>query len=224
MSIIEFGVDKMFLDIDNTFDYKKMVPRMKFNEANFVAMEEEMKKGNDIVIPVYDRTVYGRLPEGNSGIGSVILAQRRHSPIVPVAVDIHTDEPFGQAEHMIKPKTVLRSIKRDIPEATVRIGAPIYLEGISEDDMAEALKLFSNRDSFGRTSVDERGRRVVTRDVEDKARYEKAKETFRKLKAQGAQIMNAVADLLPHEKRGKWGTIPSVSPPGEAVEERRNDR
>ena len=55
---MEAGNEKIFIDIDNTFDIKKNVPNMEFNPDNFNKMEQEMEKGYDFLIPAYNRTLY----------------------------------------------------------------------------------------------------------------------------------------------------------------------
>src|SRR3989344_9223666 len=200
---MEAGNEKIFVDIDNTFDIKKNVPNMEFNPDNLRNIEEEMGKGYDFLIPAYDRTVYGHLPaRKRAGIGGGLLAHLKDVSIVPVALDIHSDEPIGRAIDIFG-ATLKRLATGKRPEATLKIGKPLELEKIPREELEDVLLLLTNRNAFNVRVINDEGKEEVRRDQE---RYQKAKANYDKLREQANTVMDAMADLLPLEKRGGWGT------------------
>ena len=192
---MEAGNEKIFIDIDNTFDIKKNVPNMEFNPDNFNKMEQEMEKGYDFLIPAYNRTLYGQMPEDSrAGMGAVLLAQIKGTPVIPVVLDIHSGEPIGRAIDVFG-ATLKRLATGKRPEATLKIGEPIVFEQIPKQFL----------DDFMMCSTSE-GRRAL----EKQRRYESAIENHRKVRGlltnYSERVMDAMADMLPPEKRGRWGT------------------
>jgi hypothetical protein len=183
-----------FHDVKNTFDTEKDMPYTRFDAENFENMRRAMEKGSDIVISAHKparKWEQAALPD-HRGIGAVYLAQLAQVPVVPVALDIHTEDRVGMASDI---PGALKKNTKGRPEATLRIGKPIKLEDISAPDMDDVRALLTG------------SMRKELR--EDPERFAHAKETFEKLKQQGEQVMRAIAQLLPREKRGRWGQSPS---------------
>lgn len=190
-----------FHDVKNTFDTEKDMPYTSFDSQNYGTMKVAMDKGSDIVISAHRPTrrwEKGALPDHREGIGAVYLAQISDAPIVPVALDIHSSERVGMAYTDVK-GAISDNKPKGKPEATVRIGSPMILERIPTEELQDTMLLLTNRNAFYQDQENRQNR--------DQERYQKAKTTYAKLRQQSQDVMNAVANLLPPEKRGKWGQV-----------------
>ena len=135
------------------------------------------------------------MPEDSrAGMGAVLLAQIKGTPVIPVVLDIHSGEPIGRAIDVFG-ATLKRLATGKRPEATLKIGEPIVFEQIPKQFL----------DDFMMCSTSE-GRRAL----EKQRRYESAIENHRKVRGlltnYSERVMDAMADMLPPEKRGRWGT------------------
>ncbi len=160
----------------------------RFNPDNFGPIKESLESDNPVVIASYldvaHKSQKWELPD-RIGNGAAYLAQiTEDAVVVPVAIDIQADKPFGMGELGIK-----EIIKNRRPRVNVVVGSPIELEKIEGiDEFAEFLR----KRASGEEATDE-----------EKERF---KEIKTKLQDESGQIVDAIADLLPEEKRGHWGT------------------
>ncbi len=128
---------------------------------------------------------------GRAGNGVAYTAQITEGTVIlPVAVDIQ-GEPFAMGKPdlgRLIGKADIRKMKGEQKKVTVNMGKPIVLEDIPDIEMIEYV--IGKREKGENVTVEER---------------EKFKLVTRAIKAQSAEVMNAIASLLPEEKRGPWG-------------------
>ncbi len=160
----------------------------RFNPKNFNPIKESLDKGSPVVIASYLDVVHKgpswELPD-RIGNGAAYLAQiTEDAVVVLVAVDIQADEPFGVGKI-----DVMHVVKNRRPRVNVVVGSPMELKKIEGiDEFTQFLRKRAHK-------VD-----VI---YEGKERF---KEIKLALQNESGQIINAIADLLPEEKRGRWGT------------------
>lgn len=177
-----------FHDISGTFDIETKMPHTSFNPQNFEQMEGVLRQGADLLIAAHKPSRNWQLPD-SAGVGDVYLAHLTESPIIPVAVDIHSEKAVGMASDL--KGTFRRALSGKRPEVTVRIGTPISFEKIDPAELADVGMFLS-------------GRRAELK--KDGPRYQKALENYNKLREQGGEVIQAIANLLPAQKRGRWVT------------------
>jgi len=146
-------------------------------------LQEDLKEEkNDVLISAY----FDPRHAGNSlqlseklGVGAVYLAQMAEAIIVPVAVDAHAGQKVERGDaNMIAYIEGRIKNKGQKPKANVHLSKPISfpkIEGIEK--MGETIR-GGNREEFRRLSM--------------------------ALKTQSAEVMKAIALMLPEEKRGSW--------------------
>ncbi|OGH02253.1 MAG: hypothetical protein A2798_03975 [Candidatus Levybacteria bacterium RIFCSPHIGHO2_01_FULL_37_17] len=172
-----------FHNVANTFDNEKMMPRTSFEPTNYEEMKQAMEQGRDVVIAAHKPSRDWRLPD-NAGVGDVYLAHLTDAPVIPVAVDIHSETQAGMAAEF--GKTIRRALSGKRPEVTVRIGAPIKFDKIDPNNLKDAgMILMGKRDELR----------------QDEARYQKALTTYEVLRQQSEQVLSAISQMLPPEKR-----------------------
>ena len=154
----------------------------QFNPENFLPMQDALEDGDAVVMAAYTPVPMktGELPD-KGGNGAVYLAEMSGAVIVPIAVHIRSEDPnMGMA------RTPGHSLKEK-PVAEMIIGKPIVLEKI------EGIEKFAD---------------LIENPGEGDARKENTVERKRiakNLKAQSDVVMQSLADLLPEERKGKWG-------------------
>ena len=161
-----------------------------FNPNNFVPMKESLDKGETIVMAAYgpQQVKDGKLPKKGAS-GPVYLAEISGATIVPIAINIESDDP-----EMGTSKSPFKSLKQR-PKAQMIIGKPFIpdkIEGIEK--MPELLKTRGN-EAGGAESLD------------------KLREIQHALREQSDKIMSSLASALPENKRGDWGK--EIEDPGE---------
>jgi hypothetical protein len=188
-----------FFNIANTFEEGK--PHFQLNPENFVAMAQAVnEKDKTMVIashsPVYDKR---QLPD-TAGIAAAIVANLTDRVILPVAVEIKSDERVGMSDDMVTSAKKLAQGKR--PPSQVHIAEPIFLDELpaeyktSQADVFAALGLLD-------------GARRKNMTASEKAL---ALKTLRRLQKQGEVVLMAQAAELPKEMRGKWDQVLAQDP------------
>ncbi|MFZ2500959.1 MAG: hypothetical protein WAW90_03195 [Minisyncoccia bacterium] len=160
---------------------KKEYYTKKFNPENFEPMKEALEDGDTIVMAAYTPVPIkdGKIPD-QEGHGVVYLAEISDAVIVPIAINIKSEDP-----HMGINRTPTHSLKVR-PAAEMIIGKPITLEKI------EGVERFGD---------------LIQNPGEGDARKEITEERKRieeELRTQSNIVMQSLADLLPEERRGKW--------------------
>lgn len=170
------GTDN-FLPVDYT--KTKEGKAAEFNPDNFVPMADALEHGKEIVIAAHNPTTNGVL--GGGSVGPIYLSQISGALILPVAVNLKTDEALG-IDGINKMKTMIQR-----PDAQVYIGKPLHLESI--DGIENIKKLMDKRESGEKLSVEER------------AQFHDA---VLALRSQSDIVMQELAAMLPESKRGKY--------------------
>lgn len=178
------GTKGRFLGIKNTFDHVHQKPISEFSPENFVTIAQSLQK-KDVMIAAHNPSKTWQLTR-NPGIGAVYLAQLTGAPIIPVAVNIHSERAIGMSPDIHDEKrtgamaALAKSIKELItgqkPEVTIHIGKPIVVSPMEEEKLSNPTR-----------------------------------EVLMELRGQGAEIMQAIAEMLPAEKRGEWNTKVSLT-------------
>ncbi len=163
-------------------DYGKVagIQRAEFNPENFTSMNEALSHGKDIVIAGHNPTRNGSL--GSGSIGPIYLAQLSGAIILPVAVNLKTDEALG-IDGQNKLMTMIKK-----PDAQVIIGEPIELppiEGVTDRIQA----VMNKRAQKEKVTPDER--QQFSADID-------------KLREQSNRVMSELAHMLPESKRGEY--------------------
>lgn len=160
---------------------KKEYYTKKFNPDNFVPMKEALEEGDAIVMAAYTPVPIkdGKIPD-QEGHGAVYLAEISDAIIVPIAINIQSEDP-----HMGINRTPTHSLKGR-PAAEMIIGKPIALDKI------EGVERFNDL-------IQNPGEGEVRKEItEERKRIEEG------LRTQSDIVMQSLADLLPEERRGKW--------------------
>ncbi|MBI2596591.1 hypothetical protein HYW41_00305 [Candidatus Daviesbacteria bacterium] len=176
--------------------------RFRFNPENFDKMTEALQKGTDLIISAHEplSNITGlswELP-GKSGLGAAYLAQRTNATLLPVAVDIQTDQPVAMSADV--GGTIKRLIKGQRPKVRVIIGQPFNLD----QTYREAWESFEKRYAacYGKAASRTQVETLTAEEKnEERVRYGQVKEHIRK---QSDLVMKKIADLLPKRKRGVW--------------------
>lgn len=185
------GARKYLYDIDTSFDPIKDHLTFRFNPENFKKMAEAMRNNTDMIIAAHQplSNIKGKnfrweLPR-LSGLGAVYLAQRAGGVILPVAVDIQSDEPVGIS---VRPKDIANALLKLKERSKVRViaGEPLQLDHL-DSEILDDFDKYVNRVKPLNPGVIEKGRNAHSR-----------------LKAQGDLVMRSLAVMLPQSKRGKW--------------------
>jgi hypothetical protein len=151
----------------------------EFNPQNFELMRDALEKGKAIIIAAHNPTQKWKLTKGGYG-APYLTAICENVVILPVVVNIESDEPLGMAETILKDV-----IKR--PDASVYIEKPIELEKIN--GIEDFKKILGKR---------KRGEKLTT---EERLRFAELKMALEK---RSDQIMKALASDLPEKKRGEY--------------------
>jgi hypothetical protein len=164
-------------------DYKK-IPGGKqassFNPDNFDPMKEALEEGKAVVVAAHNPTQEWNLPKGGYGVSYLSDIAGDNVMILPVAVDLESEESVGMFENQLK--TLLNK-----PTAHVRIGEPMTLEKVP------GIEDFS--------SIMHKRRRHETLTPEDRERFSKLSDTIRE---QSDTVMKKIAEYVPEEKRGVY--------------------
>lgn len=173
-----------FRGVDYRSTSRGNVPGL-FNPENFATMADAMKNGKDILIVAHNPSREGTLTRG--GYGPAYLSQIVDGAIIlPVAVNVKGEE------QVLVGQNAMRTFAKNIstlqrPDAEVVIGKPIvpkHIEGIEQ---------------FNTLLEKRRGPDKLTED--DVAEFHRLSQ---QLKAQSREIMMALAEMLPEEKRGPF--------------------
>lgn len=155
--------------------------------SDYEVMADAMMRGESIVTAAHRPEYSGHLPN-HSGLSALTLAHLTESPVIPAAVDIHASPEVIKSLVKDLKGSVKRFVTGKKPNTTVLFGEPIEFEHISREDL-QLLERFINL-PLRRTLSDEE--------------KDKANAVYQKITKQGEILMQAVANLLPPEKRGKW--------------------
>ena len=162
-------------------DYKKVEGKKQgaFNPENFKPMKEALEKGKAIIIAGHNPTQKWRLPKG--GYGAAYLSDiTDNAVILPVTVNIESDEPVGMAD------TILKNIRQK-PNVSIYINKPIELKKIPGiEDMANIMKKHENGEKLTR---------------EERKRFSELKKA---LQNQSDKIMKQLAANQPNVKKGEY--------------------
>jgi hypothetical protein len=151
----------------------------EFNPQNFAPMRDALEKGKAIIIAAHNPTRKWKLSKGGYG-AAYLTAISENVVILPVVVNIESDEPLGMAE------TILKNIVKR-PDASVYIQKPIELETINGIEDFERI--------LGKRR---RGEKLTKK---ERLRFSELKTALEK---RSDQIMQALASGLPEKKRGKY--------------------
>jgi hypothetical protein len=151
----------------------------EFNPQNFELMRDALEKGKAIIIAAHNPTQKWKLSKGGYG-AAYLTAICKNVVILPVVVNIESDEPLGMAETILKDV-----IKR--PDASVYIEKPFELEKIS--GIEDFKTILGKRKRGEKLTKDER------------LRFSELKTALEK---RSDQIMQALASDLPEKKRGEY--------------------
>ncbi len=169
-------------------DYDVETGKPSFNPKNFEAIQKDKR---NVVVAAHNPTDEWELPD-KGGYGAVYLAEISGATILPVAVDIKSEEKVGMGPRRGKMgetiKIFLKSVIRR-PDTDVVIGEPIKLEKI------DGLERFSEL-------MDIKKQRRL-----NKEELGEFKNLSDKLRERSAEVMTALAHLLPKEKQGRWGDL-----------------
>lgn len=152
----------------------------KFNPDNFIGMAESVERsGKTPLIAAHNPSKKWQLEKG--GYGAVMLAQYEEGAVIlPVGVNVKSEEPVGMAESRIK------TLKKK-PEVEVIIGEPFELPKIKGID---ELRLI----------LDKRKQGIVL-SAEDRKKFI---ELHRALEEESNLIMERLSRCIPDEKRGVY--------------------
>ncbi len=166
----------------------------KFSFSLNIEDIEKMKKGitdegRTMIVAAHNRTQGWKLPE-DPGLAAVVLAHVANVPLVPVALDIHSESPIGMAGDILGRATTITKnlLLRKRPHARVSICDPIQPLDISHESIIAAVSLYS----------------IEKRKMMSKEDIDQAKLTLNILKTEARQVMHSLAEKLPYEKRGIW--------------------
>ena len=151
----------------------------EFNPQNFAPMREALEKGKAIIIAAHNPTQKWKLSKGGYG-AAYLTAISENVVILPVVVNIESDEKLGMAE------TILKDVVKR-PDASVYIQKPIELEKINGIEDFE--KILGKR---------KRGEKLTK---EERLRFSELKMALEK---RSDRIMQALASDLPEKKRGEY--------------------
>lgn len=158
---------------------KDGVEKGKFNPEDFEGMKEIFEQDKSLVISAYYKGGQGwELPD-KGGYGAVYLAEMEDALIVPVAVNIRSEEQIGMGN--TKLKTLMKK-----PDAEVSIGVPVELEDIPGIERIKEIMEKRKSEKLSHDEVEEFHR--LRLDLRDKSDL----------------LMGKLAELLPEEKRGRW--------------------
>jgi hypothetical protein len=174
------GGEKNFISVSHRKDAKTGETGV-FNPDDFEKMQNVFNENKAVILSAYykDQNKNLELPE-RGGYGAAYLAEIADAIIVPVAIDIKSEEHVN---------TVLSSIKATLsrPEAKVIIGKPFELQ---KSENVSALKEIMNKRKQGiKLSSNE----ILL-----------FNEASQELRGQSDILMQHLAELLPEEKRGEW--------------------
>ncbi len=164
------------IDYSGQGDQKRAV---RFNPKNFDSMAEALREGDSVLVAAHNPSS-GKLPSGGVGIPYLSQLGVGNFVILPVAVDIKSNEPYraGGEIKLIKEK----------PDTEVHIGAPIRLPVIS--GIEDYQKLLSRRKESEQPLSEEETNRLSVLNHE--------------LKEQSDIVMQSLANMLPEKKRGNY--------------------
>ncbi len=157
---------------------QKGVERGLFDPEDFENMEGAFESGKAVMLSAYYHGRYESELSERGGYGAVYLAQIADALIVPVAVDIKSSE-LGEKSDV--------KLLMERPNVDVVIGEPIELPKI---DGIERIKAILEKRKEGRLSR------------EDLLEF---RQLANELRERSDMLMQDIANLLPEEKRGKWG-------------------
>ncbi len=151
----------------------------KFNPENFKPMADAMQDGRSIIIAGHQPSHQGVVER--SGYGAVYLSEITNAVVLPVGVDVKSDEgtKVGMSDHKIK--TLLQR-----PAADIKIGPSFELQHIEGlDRLAEII---------------EKRKKGVTIDKQELQEFDSLKE---QLKIQSRILIDKIVELMPSEKQPK---------------------
>jgi hypothetical protein len=178
-----YGISSKFVD------KKARLPDYRFDPKDFEAMKGALDKGRTMVIAAHQPAYEWKLPD-KPGLGAVYLAQISGATILPTTVDVQSPEfidlrpiTSGAAKRLLLGKR---------PNVRVAFGKPIHLAPIASANLANTARFLSHD-----------GRHTMTKDE-----TESAIATLKIIRAQGAQVMESLAKMLPPNKKGIWENTP----------------
>ncbi len=161
-----------------------------YRVEDYEKMVEAMKKGESMVTAAHRPEYSGHLPH-HPGLSALTLAHLTGAPIIPATVDIHASPDVIRSLVKDVKGTAKRLIQRNRPQASVSFGQPIELEPIPKEDL-QLLERFINIPL----------RKTLTDEEKDRANA-----VYQKMMQEGETVMLALSEMLPPEKRGKWGEL-----------------
>jgi hypothetical protein len=171
-----------------------------FDPENFTPMKEFLEDGeNQLVIASYLDPQYAggkwQLSE-RVGNGAAYLSQiTENSVILPVAIDIKT-EPFGTLDvKKLVGKPDIKRLRGQQKDVDVIIGEPITPDKIQ--DIGDLSAILQKRKNGEEITDNER------------KQFRKVKN---ELKGKSREVLSAIANLLPENKRGPWDKPDTESP------------
>jgi len=180
----KIGGEKNFFSIDYTGGRGE--GHGIFNPDNFKPMKDSIESGKPLVIASYYDTDYQnrtwKLPD-KGGYGAAYLAQiAENSLVVPVGIDIHSEQPFGMGS-----LDIVEVLKKTRPLTNVKIGEPFTQTKIEGIENLETI-LKKRRNGVSLTSAE---RKEFSR-------------LHKELKNKSDEILLNLSKSLPPEKRGNW--------------------
>lgn len=156
-----------------------------FDYKDFDPMAKSLENGKAVVIAAHNPSTERQMTD-NPGYGAVYLAQKAKDVyIVPVAINIDSHKPVGNAN--VK-NFIETGLARFRTKANVTIGVPYKPEAIDIKAREDILK---KRES---------GQKLDEKDIEVLS------TTRSQIKKEATKLMEKLAKMTPEAKRGKWAS------------------
>ena len=168
---------KNFLPIDFQGSGAEKRPAV-FNPDNFEPMVEAMHEGKSVLMAAHTPSLRGQLERGGNGVP--YLASLTHALILPVAIELVSEENLGQVADQLK-----TALKR--PPVRVCIGEPIEFYPIPG---IERLSVLIEKRRQGNTLSDD-----------ESAEFSRLS---RALRQQSQMLMRVITHMVAFEKRGDY--------------------
>lgn len=134
----------LYIPISSTYSEPSDVPYKaveylgEFDDKDYQPMIQAMDEGYAIIMAAHNPVYDGKLPE-HAGVGPGYLALlngKENTCIVPFGISVNSDKYIGRGSIMFKPQNIAHTVGNLFhrPKATVRIGQPIQMGNINQED------------------------------------------------------------------------------------------
>jgi hypothetical protein len=178
-----------------TYTQEKGRRQGQINPEDMQNIAEALDQGKAVVIAAHNPSFNGMLPD-KPGYAAVRAAQLagENTVVIPVAVQVGgSSELLGLGD----PKNMLQTRRRR-PVAQVFVGESLMFNDPESRQAAERIDaIFAVHQQGQELSEEEKSKVREYREIVDNR--------------DGARLMEALASLMPREKRGKWLAHPSAT-------------